>query len=226
MQGRSLRRVSSSPRPTLRRSLQEAGASYLGATPGTHSISRIAPVALYSGVIDRALDQANVAVAEQEMSSAAVLAEELIDVALRVARPVPLPRVTQEHARAVLMPTGPTTIVLPSWTPESSDRSQTVRDQWWVSRGRGPHPRVGRAQYRNDKTGKDLGSPGRRNLGRRPTARTRVTRKCHNSRCHPGKSGDPSSAFGGVLRSLKSLIFQGLHEVTKNRCHGGKILIL
>lgn len=74
----------------------------MGATPGTHSISRIAPVALYSGVIDRALDQANVAVAEQEMSSAAVPAEELIDVALRVARPVPLPRVTQEHARAVL----------------------------------------------------------------------------------------------------------------------------
>jgi hypothetical protein len=101
-------------------------------------------VALYSRVIDRALDQANVAVAEQEMSSAAVPAEELIDVALRVARPVPLPRVTQEHARAVLMPAGPTKIALPSWTPESSDRSQTVRYQWWVSRGRGPHPRVGR----------------------------------------------------------------------------------
>src|SRR5512142_2323279 len=50
-------------------------------------------------------------------------------------------------------------------------------------------------QYRNDKTRMDLGSPGRRNLGRRVSAKTRVTLQCHNSNCHPWESLDPSSAY-------------------------------
>jgi hypothetical protein len=52
------------------------------------------------------------------------------------------------------------------------------------------------AQDRYGKVRKDLGSPERRNLGPRSTARTRVTQKCHNSRCQP--QSDLGSPFRAV----------------------------
>jgi hypothetical protein len=49
--------------------------------------------------------------------------------------------------------------------------------------------KIGSTRYK-----RTWGSPGRRNLGRWDSERTRVTLQCHNSSCHSWERLDPSSA--------------------------------